>query len=75
VFEPHPPSRVPTTFVWGRQDPTISRASAELAREHVEAPYRFVELGGGHWLPYTHPVEVASVLLDRVRTATAPRPS
>lgn len=69
MLEQFPPSRVPTTFVWGRGDPTISRASAENTRAHVEAPYRFVELGAGHWLPYTHPVEVTAVLLDRVRAA------
>jgi pimeloyl-ACP methyl ester carboxylesterase len=68
MSEKFPPSRVPTTFVWGRDDPTISRTAAELTREHVRAPYRFVELGAGHWLPYTHPVEVAAVLLDRLPT-------
>lgn len=69
--EEFPPSAVPTTFVWGRHDPTASRASAELTRRHVRGPYRFVELGASHWLQYTHPTEVSSVVLDRLRT-TAP---
>lgn len=68
--EQFPPSTVPTTFIWGRHDPTISRSSAELTRERVRAPYRFVELGAGHWLQYTHPAEVSAVLLNRIR-ATA----
>jgi pimeloyl-ACP methyl ester carboxylesterase len=71
VLELFPPSRVPTTFVWGRRDPAVSRAAAEQTRAYVEAPYRLVELGAGHWLPYTHPVEVTAVLLDRLR-ATSP---
>lgn len=69
ALEQFPPSRVPTTFIWGRHDAAISRTAAELTREHVRAPYRFVELNAGHWLPYTHPVEVSAVLLDRVRPA------
>lgn len=70
IMEQFPPSRVPTTFVWGRHDVAISRTAAELTRNHVRAPYRFVELGAGHWLPYTHPVEVSAVILDRMRAAT-----
>ena len=29
--------------------------------------YRFVELAAGHWLPETHPDEVAVAILDGVR--------
>jgi pimeloyl-ACP methyl ester carboxylesterase len=69
--EPTPPCRVPTTFVWGRHDPALGRVGAELTRDAVSAPYRFVELDAGHWLPQTRPVEVAAVLLDRIRTGAA----
>jgi len=66
--ERFPTVRVPTTFVWGRDDPALGRVGAELTRDAVSAPYRFVELDAGHWLPETRPVQVASVLLDRIRT-------
>jgi pimeloyl-ACP methyl ester carboxylesterase len=66
--EHYPTVRVPTTFVWGRHDPALGRVAAELTRDAVSAPYRFVELDAGHWLPQTRPVQVASVLLDRIRT-------
>jgi pimeloyl-ACP methyl ester carboxylesterase len=65
--EPTPASRVPTTFIWGRNDFAFGRTAVEKTRELVAAPYRFVELDAGHWLPETRPVQVASVLLDRVR--------
>jgi pimeloyl-ACP methyl ester carboxylesterase len=65
--EPNPASRVPTTFIWGRKDFAFGRTAVEKTRELVAAPYRFVELDAGHWLPETRPLEVTSVLLDRVR--------
>jgi hypothetical protein len=46
----------------------LGRVAAELTRDAVSAPYRFVELDAGHWLPETRPVQVTSVLLDRIRT-------
>jgi len=66
--EHYPTVRVPTTYVWGRHDRALGRVAAELTRDAVSAPYRFVELDAGHWLPETRPVQVASVLLDRIRT-------
>jgi pimeloyl-ACP methyl ester carboxylesterase len=65
--EHFPTVRVPTTYVWGRRDPALGRVGAELTRASVSAPYRFVELDAGHWLPETRPVQVTSVLLDRIR--------
>jgi len=69
--EHFPTVRVPTTYVWGRHDPAFGRVGAELTRDVVSAPYRFVELDAGHWLPETRPVQVTSVLLDRIRTVAA----
>jgi pimeloyl-ACP methyl ester carboxylesterase len=57
---------VPTTYVWGREDFALGRVAAEATGRQVAAPYRFVELAAGHWLPETRPREVASVILDRV---------
>jgi pimeloyl-ACP methyl ester carboxylesterase len=67
VRESCPPVLVPTTYVWGRRDPFFSRAGVEGTRSYVSAPYRFVELDAGHWLPEERPVPVATVLLDQVR--------
>jgi pimeloyl-ACP methyl ester carboxylesterase len=58
----------PTTYVWGQHDPALGRAAAERTRDHVAADYSFVELDAGHWLPETHPSEVAAAILERRRT-------
>ena len=57
-----PAITVPTTYVWGREDFALARTPAELTAEHVEAPYRFVELSAGHWLPETEPEELAGLI-------------
>ncbi|GAB3072690.1 alpha/beta fold hydrolase [Pedococcus soli] len=61
------PIQVPTTYLWGRRDPALGRAAAERTALWVGADYRFVELEAGHWLPETHPGDVAAAVLDRVR--------
>jgi pimeloyl-ACP methyl ester carboxylesterase len=55
----------PTTYVWGRHDPALGRDAAERTREHVAADYTFIELDAGHWLPETHPQDVAHAILER----------
>jgi pimeloyl-ACP methyl ester carboxylesterase len=64
-----PPARcrVPTTYVWGAQDAFLGRTAAELTAAEVTASYRFEELPkAGHWLPETHPTELAALITDRV---------
>jgi pimeloyl-ACP methyl ester carboxylesterase len=42
---------VPTTYVWGSEDPAFGPEAANQTRYYVDAPYRFVPLEGtGHWL-------------------------
>jgi pimeloyl-ACP methyl ester carboxylesterase len=60
---------IPATFVWGSRDPFLGRSAAEATRDYVRADYRFVELPAGHWLPETHPAEVAAAIVDRVSAA------
>lgn len=69
-----PACRVPTTYVWGRHDVALGRRAAELTERHVDAPYRFVELDAGHWLPELAHREVASAVLDRVSPGPVARP-
>ena len=57
---------VPTSYVWGRNDFALGRTAAELTERFVDAHYRFVELDAGHWLPETHPDEVAELIMERV---------
>lgn len=55
--------RVPTRYVWGSRDPVLRRRAAELTADYVAAPYDFVELTGGHWLPEMHADELAGLIL------------
>lgn len=59
--------RVPTTYVWGRKDFALGRSAAEATKDFVRAPYLFVEVEGGHWLPETRAGEVASAVVERSR--------
>ncbi len=64
-----PNTRVPTTYAWGRRDFALRRSAAESTGRYVDAPYRFVVLDAGHWLPETAPERVADLVMDRVRSA------
>jgi pimeloyl-ACP methyl ester carboxylesterase len=62
-------SPVPTTYVWGRRDFALGRAAAQATAEFCISGYRFVDLDAAHWLPSTHPTEVAEAITHRVSTA------
>jgi pimeloyl-ACP methyl ester carboxylesterase len=52
----------PTTFVWGSRDPAITARAARLTADYVDAPFQFIELNSGHWLPDTEPHAVAAAV-------------
>ncbi|MCU1425308.1 MAG: alpha/beta hydrolase [Microbacteriaceae bacterium] len=54
---------VPTTYVWGSRDQALGRRAAEGTADHVDAPYRFVELDENHWLPERAPERVAAEII------------
>jgi pimeloyl-ACP methyl ester carboxylesterase len=60
--------KVPTSYVWGRDDSALARAAVELTSDYVVGPYEVVELDAGHWLPETQPEAVADAILSRVRS-------
>ncbi len=62
-----PKSKVPTTYIWGRNDFALGEAAARRTARHVGAEYRFVEIEAGHWLPETHPDFVAEQIVRQVR--------
>ncbi|BDZ46845.1 hypothetical protein GCM10025866_27540 [Naasia aerilata] len=54
---------VPTRYIWGRKDGALGRKAAELTERYVAAPYRFIELEVGHWIPEVAPEVLAAELL------------
>ena len=66
VRSPAGRSRVPTTYVWGSRDFALGRRAAEGTARYVAAPYAFVELAAGHWLPEADADAVAEHVIARV---------
>lgn len=57
---------VPTTHLYGRDDPFFSPDAHLTTSGWVRAPFRSTAIDAGHWLPDTHPAEVADAVLARV---------
>jgi pimeloyl-ACP methyl ester carboxylesterase len=62
------PVRVPTLYVWSDGDVAICRDTAELSRDHVDAPYRFEVIEGvSHWVPDLAGERLTELLLEHLR--------
>ena len=67
---------VPTTYIWGPNDPFLGRCAAERTANWVSAPYTFIEVSGGtHWLPETHPDVIADAVCALVSTHPSQNPA
>ncbi|WP_011161102.1 alpha/beta fold hydrolase [Gordonia westfalica] len=61
----------PTAYVWGSSDAFYTRAVAERT-SHVVRDLTFSqEIEGGHWLPETHPSELAEAIRRQVESASS----
>lgn len=61
------PARVPTTFVWGEEDPGFGPVAARRCRAHVVGDYRFVPLADtGHWIPDQAPQQLTAAILHQL---------
>ena len=59
------PITMPTTLLWGDQDPALGRRAAEATAQHVAGEYRLEVLeGAGHWLQFERPGEVSLALAN-----------
>jgi len=57
------PITMPTTLLWGDQDPALGRSAAEATAQHVQGEYTLEVLeGAGHWLQFERPAEVSRTL-------------
>lgn len=62
-----PAVTVPTLYVWGTDDATVGRRAAELTKDFVTGPYRFVEIeGAGHFSADQVPERVTALLLAHI---------
>lgn len=66
------PVTVPTLYVWGDADNSVSRLAAEGTAACVEGPYRFVVLPGiGHFSTDQVPGRINELLLEHIRANPA----
>jgi pimeloyl-ACP methyl ester carboxylesterase len=64
---------VPTTYVWSTADIAIGRRAAELTSRWVTGPFDFKVLEGvSHWIPEQAPDELATCILERIRSISPP---
>lgn len=57
---------VPTRYLWGRKDMALGARAAALTADYVAAPYVFVEVDEGHWLPERAPELVAREIITAI---------
>lgn len=63
-----PDVTVPTTYLWGENDPAIARSGAEATASRVSGDYRFLPLAGiGHWVPEEAAEITAREISARIR--------
>lgn len=62
--------KVPTLFIWGKQDSAVGEKSVELNQAYVDAPYTEIRLDATHWIPTQNAEALAALILeDIVKTA------
>ena len=63
-----PAVSVPTLYIWGTEDGSVGRYTAELTKQFVSGPYRFEEIeGGGHFVVDQFPERIAELLIAHLR--------
>lgn len=64
------PITCPVTYLWSDSDMALGRVPALETAQHVQGPYRFVELTGiTHWVTEQAADEVDAVLLEHLSTS------
>lgn len=70
-IDPH--TAVPYLFIWGNQDPAVSRNSVNGQRPYITGPLREIELDAGHWLMEEETTTVVRAVLEHLQ-ANDPTP-
>lgn len=64
--EPIGDIKIPTLFVWGKNDIAIGAFAAECNHKYMKGDYTFLELEGGHWLIQTNYSEVKTAIIEHL---------
>lgn len=67
-----PPVRLPTLYIWGRNDATVGQRAAELTAEYVTGRYAFVPIDRGtHFVVDQFPQVVTDLVLEHIQANAA----
>ena len=58
--------KVPTLFIWGKNDKAVKRSGIEWTEPYMKDYYRFVEVDAGHWLMQESYDQVQSEIVDHL---------
>ncbi len=59
----------PTLGIWSEQDAFLVEAQMQESGAWVDAPWRYIRLGGGHWVPLDQPDRLQQLILEHVASA------
>ena len=68
-----PKVRLPILFIWGNQDPAVSRAAVDAQPNYIDGPFEYHELNAGHWLMEEAADTVDTMILSFLRGVDATR--
>ncbi len=71
--EATPKAKLPILFIWGNQDPAVSRAAVDAQSQYIDGAFESHELNAGHWLMEEATDHVDTLILQFLRATDANR--
>ena len=68
-----PKVKLPILFIWGNQDPAVSRAAVDAQSQYIDGEFEYHELDAGHWLMEEATDTVDALILSFLRATDAKR--
>lgn len=67
LFSTHPRVRLPVLGLHSAGDAFLDVDQMQNSAQHVDGPFRFEALPGGHWIPIDQPARAAELLLEHLK--------
>ena len=62
---------VPTLFIWGNNDPAVSRYAVETQKKYIQGHFEEIELDAGHWLLETRAEKIIKPIKDHIEKSSS----
>jgi len=66
LFRKQPRIAAPTLGIWSEQDAFLVEAQMQDSADWVDGRWRYLRLGGGHWVPLEQPDRLQQVILEHI---------